>query len=238
MNKKIILTSTILLASLALAGCGNNQSTNSSTKAENSSLKAENNSLKQSETGNIVGSYKDDQDGAAITLNSDGTGRYVYADPVDSDTDDQLTWKKNSDGNYTIKLQDSNVTSPLTGKLDGNKLTLSGDENWNTESFTKTNGSLNLDKFLSDNHGNSTSHDSNDSEPKVTTPQQAAQLIAGREQVDPGIVYAMPSGDGFIVRMDDHPYMFVTRDGKVSTTGAPSQNGPYVDGNGQVWDNN
>ncbi|MFR0511456.1 hypothetical protein ACLUX4_09735, partial [Limosilactobacillus reuteri subsp. suis] len=82
MKRKIILTSTILLAGLALAGCGNNQSTNSSTKAENSSLKAENNSLKQSETGNIVGSYKDDQDGAAITLNSDGTGRYVYADPV------------------------------------------------------------------------------------------------------------------------------------------------------------
>lgn len=237
MKRKIILTSTILLAGLALAGCGNNQSTNSSTKAENSSLKAENNSLKQSETGNIVGSYKDDQDGAAITLNSDGTGRYVYADPVDSDTDDQLTWKKNSDGNYTIKLQDSNVTSPLTGKLDGNKLTLSGDANWNTETFTKVKGSLDLDKFLTDKHNNSSKSNSDNSNEKITTPQQAAQLIASREQVDPGIVYAMPSGDGFIIRMDDHPYMFVSRDGKVSTASEPSNNGTYVDGNGKEFNN-
>ena len=232
--KKILTMSLVLLAGVSLSACGSN----SNQAKSNASLRAENESLKKADHENIVGSYKDNQAGAAITLNSAHSGRYVYADPVNSDTDDQLTWKKSSDGNYTIKLQDSNVTSPLTGKLDGNKLTLSGDENWNTESFTKTNGSLNLDKFLSDNHGNSTSHDSNDSEPKVTTPQQAAQLIAGREQVDPGIVNAMPSGDVFFVRMDDHPYMFVTRDGKVSTTGAPSQNGPYVDGNGQVWDNN
>lgn len=83
MKKKIILTSTILLASLALVGC----STNQSAKSENSSLRAENSSLKKSENINIVGSYKDIQDGAAITLNSNGTGRYVYADPVNSDTD-------------------------------------------------------------------------------------------------------------------------------------------------------
>lgn len=132
-EKKIILTSTILLACLVLAGCGNNQS----AKSDNSSLRAENSSLKNSENVSIVGSYKDEQDGAAITLNSDGTGRYVYADPVNSDTDDQLTWKKDSDETYTITLQDSNVTSPLTGKLSGKMLTLSGDSNWNTETFRK-----------------------------------------------------------------------------------------------------
>lgn len=234
MKKKIILTSTILLASLALVGC----STNQSAKSENSSLRAENSSLKKSENISIVGSYKDEQDGAAITLNSDGTGRYVYADPVNSDTDDQLTWKKDSDETYTITLQDSNVTSPLTGKLEGAKLTLSGDDNWNTEDFTKTTGKLNLDKFLSNNHGNSTDHNLNNSDQKITTPQQAAQLIASKEQVDPGIVYAMPLGNGFIIRMDDHPYMFVTRDGKVSVTGEPAHDGPYVDGNGTVWNNN
>ena len=81
--------------------------------------------------------FKDDQDGAAITLNDNGTGRYVYADPTSIDTDDQLNWKNNSDGYYTITLHDSNVTSPLTGKLDGSKLILSGDYNWNTEEFTK-----------------------------------------------------------------------------------------------------
>lgn len=46
MNRKVILTSAILLAGLALAGCGNSQSNDTTTKAENSSLKAENSSLK------------------------------------------------------------------------------------------------------------------------------------------------------------------------------------------------
>lgn len=59
MNKKIILTSTILLASLALAGCGNNQSTNSSTKAENSSLKAENSSLKAKKSSEKQAKYSE-----------------------------------------------------------------------------------------------------------------------------------------------------------------------------------
>ena len=105
-----------------LAAC----STNNGSDKTNASLKAENSSLR-----------KDDQDGAAITLNDNGTSRYVYADPTSTDTDDQLNWKKNSDGSYTITLHDSNVTSPLTGKLDGSKLILSGDYNWNTEEFTK-----------------------------------------------------------------------------------------------------
>ena len=121
--KKILTMSLVLLAGVSLSACGSN----SNQAKSNASLRAENESLKKADHENIVGSYKDNQDGAAITLNSDHSGRYVYADPVNSDTDDQLTWKKSSDGNYTIKLQDSNVTSPLTGKLDGNKLTLSGD---------------------------------------------------------------------------------------------------------------
>lgn len=193
--------------------------------------------MRKTENESIVGSYKDDQDEAAITLNSDHTGRYVYADPVNSDTDDQLSWRKNSDGSYTITLQDANVTSPLVGKLDGNRLTLSGNSDWNTETFSKVKGNLDLDKFLNDKHGSSNKNNSDSSEQKITTPQQAAQLIASKEQVDPGIVYAMPSGDGFIVRMDDHPYMFVSKDGKVSTASAPSSNGPYVDGNGKAWSN-
>ncbi|MBB1123203.1 hypothetical protein [Limosilactobacillus albertensis] len=57
--KKIILTSTILLATLALAGCGSSQSNNNSTKAENSSLKAENSSLKSKKVNEKQTKYSD-----------------------------------------------------------------------------------------------------------------------------------------------------------------------------------
>lgn len=59
MKKRIILTSTILLASLALAGCGNNQSTSNSTKAENSSLRAENSSLKAKKSSEKQAKYSE-----------------------------------------------------------------------------------------------------------------------------------------------------------------------------------
>lgn len=165
--KKLLTLAGVCLMGITLAACGSN---NSQDKT-NSSLKAENASLREAEKVNIVGSYKDDSDGAAITFNSDHTGRYVYADPVNSDTDDQLTWKKNSDDTYTITLQDSNVNGSLTAKLNGNKLTLSSDNdsNWNTEAFTKVKGNLNLDKFLankhvsSSNNSNTVSGDTSDS---------------------------------------------------------------------------
>lgn len=155
--KKLFILASVLFVGLTLTACGSN---NSQDKT-NASLKAENSSLRKAENESIVGSYKDDQDGAAITLNSDHTGRYVYADYVDSDTDDQLTWKKDSNGTYTITLQDSNVTGSLTGKLEGTKLILSGDSNWNTEEFIKVKGNLDLDKFLADKHRSSNSNNSN-----------------------------------------------------------------------------
>lgn len=59
MKKRIILTSTILLASLALAGCGNNQSTSNPTKAEDSSLRAENSSLKTKKSSERQAKYSE-----------------------------------------------------------------------------------------------------------------------------------------------------------------------------------
>ena len=38
--------------------------------------------ISKKEESHIVGSYRDDADGAAITLNSDGTGTYVMANPT------------------------------------------------------------------------------------------------------------------------------------------------------------
>lgn len=103
------------IALVMIGGCSSSQTDEKSASSENASLKAENSSLKENQK--IVGSYQDDQDQAAITLNANGTGRYVYADPVNLNTDDQLTWTKNSDGTYAINLKDADVTSVLTGKL-------------------------------------------------------------------------------------------------------------------------
>lgn len=110
----------------------------------------------------IIGSYRDDADGAAIAFNSDHTGRYVYADPKNSDTDDQLTWKKTGKNTYIIRLNDSDVSSALTAKITDSTLVISGDGDWNTETFNKTKNKLNLDDFLSNRKaGNSTSSKAN-----------------------------------------------------------------------------
>lgn len=41
--------------------------------------------ISKKEESHTVGSYRDDADGAAITLNSDGTGTYVMANPTQAD---------------------------------------------------------------------------------------------------------------------------------------------------------
>ena len=155
--KKLLILATIALAGLSLAACGNN----SKEAKDNSSLKAENSSLKKAEAEKIVGSYENNQDGAAITFNSDGTGRYVSSGSVNKDTENQLRWKKNSDGTYKITLQNSHVSSSLTGMLKGTKLTVFGDDNWETERFTRVKGKLNLDKFLANNQGSSSNSSQN-----------------------------------------------------------------------------
>lgn len=194
--KKLFILASVLFVGLTLTACGSN---NSQDKT-NASLKAENSSLRKAENESIVGSYKDDQDGAAITLNSDHTGRYVYADYVDSDTDDQLTWKKDSNGTYTITLQDSNVTGSLTGKLEGTKLILSGDSNWNTEEFIKVKGNLDLDKFLADKHRSSSNESSSESTLSTT---DVANKFAQLKDIDQNEVniYVHPTDSPDVFRV-------------------------------------
>lgn len=150
----------IALVATSLTACGakqTDQSASSSTTA--SSQKA---------VDGIVGSYQNTGKGTAINLYANGTGRYVYADPVNSDTNDQLTWQKTGDNQYTLKFDDSDVTSPITAHLDGNQLTLTGDSNWATDTMSRANGSLNLDKYLADHHGGSSNsgHSNNSVDPK------------------------------------------------------------------------
>lgn len=157
MKKELFTAAGIAAFSLLLAGCGNQSTSKSSTDNSVKTTKV----AHDHQQDQIIGSFKDDKDGAAITLNADGTGQYVYADSGAPDTNDQLTWKKDGDA-YTITLKDSNVSSPLTAKLTGKQLTLSGDSNWNTEVFTKVKGKLDLNKFLSKAHGDQAG--SNDSQ--------------------------------------------------------------------------
>lgn len=224
----IAVAGSLLLSSLLLGACGNHQastSTNSSNAAKTSKL---------TQQKQIVGSFKDNKDGAAITLNSDGTGQYVYADSDNPDTNDQLTWKK-SGNSYTINLKDSNVTSPLTAKLSGNQLTLSGDSNWNTETLTKVNWKLNLSNFLASAHkaknGNSSqSSKANEGSTDDKTVGVMAALLVDpdffKDNVNDGSMYYGNNG-GDITKACDG-YSFVTSDGDPTSYIYFKQNGNNV----------
>ncbi|MBB1078806.1 hypothetical protein H5S09_06770 [Limosilactobacillus sp. STM2_1] len=99
----------------------------------------------------LIGAYRDDQDGAAVVFNENGTGRYVYADKKNSDTNDALTWRKDGD-RYLITLKDKDVTNPLIATLDKDRLIISGSNGWNTETFQRTTRSLDLQDFLNNMH--------------------------------------------------------------------------------------
>lgn len=144
------------LLATTLTACGANKTDNSASSS--STVKT---SQKAADT--LVGAYQNTQKGTAVKFNANGTGRYVYADPVNSDTDDQLTWTKTGDNEYTLKFDDSDVTSPVTAHLSGNQLTLTGDSNWATDSMNRTTGNLNLDKYLAAHHGNSGSQQASSS---------------------------------------------------------------------------
>lgn len=141
--KKIFLGLASLSLLLSLTACGNK--TNSSNQ---NARQASSQSSQQVRQNNVVGSYKDTDNDVAMTLKSDSTGRYVYADPQNSNTDDQLTWKKTSSNIYTLNLQDSNITSPITAKFNNGKLILTGNSNWHTVTLNKSNHNINLDQFL------------------------------------------------------------------------------------------
>lgn len=100
----------------------------------------------------IVGAYRDDQDGAAIVFNENGTGRYVYADHRNSDTNDTLVWHKEKNNQYSIILKDKDVTNPLTATLDHDQLTVTGHDGWNPETFQRTDRHLDLQQFLTEMH--------------------------------------------------------------------------------------
>lgn len=227
MNKKKIMAGIgSVIVILSLAGCqfGKNQTDNtSSTKSSSSASQVTNSSSNAQNL--LVGSYQDDADKAAITLNSDGTGRYVYADPVNADTDDQLTWHQNSDGTYAINLQDADVTSVLTGRLSGQTLTISGDSSWNTGTFTKVNGQLDLDKYLSDHH--QTAASSTGTKNAINSADEAvalAKAVYGDNKGDWQWV-CLSDNNGYLI---DNQYYFVKAISKSSLNNGSMTGQPRV----------
>lgn len=88
-SKAILVATSIIAIGLCTSGCSSSSTSSNSSKSSSAQVS----SVKKEES-HIVGSYRDDADGAAITLNSDGTGTYVMANPTQADIHDQLTWKK------------------------------------------------------------------------------------------------------------------------------------------------
>ena len=74
-SKAILVATSIIAIGLCTSGCSSFSTSSNSSKSS-----AQVSSAKKEE-----GSYRGDADGAAITLNSDGTGTYVMANPTQAD---------------------------------------------------------------------------------------------------------------------------------------------------------
>lgn len=145
-KQAILLVTSVLALGIVTSGC----SSSNSTSTKSSSTSAKSSSVKKEEA-EIVGSYRDDADGAAITLNADGTGTYVMADPTKADIHDQVTWKKEKN-NYVINLNDSNYDTPIDARLNDENLSLVGNDKWPNQNFKKVDGEFNLDEFIREQH--------------------------------------------------------------------------------------
>lgn len=235
-TKTVMLILTIILVAIVLVTgiyLSHKASTPQQSKSQ-SSLTVKDSNLNKSRNAGIVGSFKDSKDKAAITLNADGTGRYVYADFDNPDTNDQLHWKKDSNNSYTITLKDPNVSAPLTGKLSGNTLTLSGDSSWNTESFIKVKGKLDLDQFLTkahNNHGPSTQSMFSDADyalmAYLSLQGQSASDLANNDNM-----HWTQDGNHFTINFGAHSTLMVVNQDNVTVTYDTMEGDHMGSGNG------
>lgn len=159
--KVLIALVALLFVELGTASITNNMANssdrNTTTSSSSSSYSGvqgddeedDNQSSQSSKKVDPEGMWKDESDGAALSFNSNGTGRYVYADPTNSDTDDHFTWDYVGGNEYKVKLDDPDVSGDLTATFhDDGTMTLSGGSDWNTETFRQASPNLDLDEFL------------------------------------------------------------------------------------------
>ena len=172
-SKAILVATSIIAIGLCTSGCSS-----SSTSSNSSKSSAQVSSAKKEES-HIVGSYRDDADGAAITLNSDGTGTYVMANPTQADIHDQLTWKKEKN-NYIINLNDSNYDTPIDARLNEDNLSLVGNDEWPNQSFKRVHGDFDVDNFSKEQHAKTNSSTTKDTHSKESSTHARAALKNGR----------------------------------------------------------
>lgn len=136
--KKVVGIASMVLAMTSLAACSNKTAQPKSSSAQSSQVT-------KKKTANIVGTYQDGEK-AAILFKKDGTGRYVSSE---NDLDAEFNWKKKNSTTFVLTINDRKENHRLTAKLNKNKLTLKGSENWKTESFKRVTGTkINLDDFF------------------------------------------------------------------------------------------
>lgn len=167
-KKVILLATSVFTLSICVSGCGNESNANNKSSSSRIS------SVKKQEA-QIIGSYRDDADGAAITLNSDGTGTYVMANPTQADIHDQLTWKKEKN-NYIINLNDSNYDTPIDARLNEDNLSLVGNDEWPNQSFKRVHGDFDVDNFLKEQHAKTSSSTTKDTHSKESSTHARAAL--------------------------------------------------------------
>lgn len=154
--KKILSVLALLTICFGLSACGNSERENSRNEINSSSSKS-----KES----YVGRYISWKDGAGIELNSDGTGRYVYYDKVNTNTDDKLTWKVSRKGVVEIRLDDPDVKGAIMGTLTSDdEIILTGNSGWQTEKLRKITSGMSLDEFLKSMAYDDETHADDDSE--------------------------------------------------------------------------
>ena len=218
MKKRIILTSTILLASLALAGCGNNQSTSNSTKAENSSLKAENSSLKAKKSSEKQAKYSEQDYALMAYLKLQGQ----TANELNRNKNN-MNW--NQDGN-TYRIDFGAHTTSMTVTEDNVEVTYddvqgdhmgqgNGHKTYSKQQLAKEFGNQKsvIEEILSsasqgqsgdsqtnsDNNGPSSNGQqtkANSSSSPIKSSQDAANLVEHSMHSEPGTYQATPTGDG------------------------------------------
>ena len=111
MRKKTVLTTIILLTSLALVGCSNSQSNNKATKAQNSSLKAENSSLKSKQASTKHVKYSNQNYALMAYLKLQDQS----AEDLKQNTDN-MHWKQDENNRFTIDFGAHTTVMTVTNK--------------------------------------------------------------------------------------------------------------------------
>lgn len=220
MKRTIFIGSAIVLASIMLAGCGNNSSktSNNSTSSENSSLKAENFSLKARERDN----FKDDDYALMAYLKLQGQS----ADDLNQNKDN-MHWQRNGDtysidfGAHTtsMKVNKDNVEVTYDDIQNGSMGAGNGHKMYTKQRLARefSNQKSTIEKILN------TVNTNNSSEASSNTNNQGNYNSQNRSN---GVSSAQTQADGGNVSSSSNGQKSITENGNTYT--------PKYNDNGQI----